>query len=37
VILKGSVIFVFKCGGFSHEGNAKGFWDLMSKIDEEQF
>jgi hypothetical protein len=22
--------------GISHEGNAKGFWDLMSKIDEEQ-
>jgi hypothetical protein len=22
--------------GVSHEGNAKDFWDLMSKIDEEQ-
>jgi len=26
----------FQTLGISHEGNAKGFWDLMSKIDEEQ-
>jgi hypothetical protein len=28
--------FCFQTQGVSHEGNAKGFWDLMSKIDEEQ-
>jgi hypothetical protein len=27
--------FCFQILGVSHKGNAKGFWDLMSKIDEE--
>jgi hypothetical protein len=27
--------FCFQTLGVSHKGNAKGFWDLMSKIDEE--
>jgi hypothetical protein len=26
----------FQTLGVSHKGNVKGFWDLMSKIDEEQ-